>query len=77
MRTSKIYSLSNFQILNTALVTIVTRLYITSPGHVYFITEGLYILTPVTYFFFSPSPSGNHQSVLCIYELVSFVFISV
>ena len=39
MRTFKICSLSKLQIYNTVLLTIVTMLYIPSPGLIYFITK--------------------------------------
>ena len=42
MRTLKIYCLSNFQIYNTELSTVVTMLYMTSHG-IYFITGSLYL----------------------------------
>ena len=48
MRTFKIYSLSNLQICNTVLLTIVTMLCITSPWLIYFITGSLYLLTTFT-----------------------------
>lgn len=53
MWTFKIYSLSNFQIHKVVLFTIVTVLYIRSPGLFYLITGCLYIwpLSP-----FSPTP---------------------
>ena len=35
LRTVKIYSASNLQIYNIALLTTVTKLYITSPGFIY------------------------------------------
>ena len=41
----KVCFLSNFKIYNTMLVTIVTMLYITPPGFVYFITEILCLLS--------------------------------
>ena len=58
MRTFKIYSLGNFQTCTTILLTIVTKLYITSPWLIYFITESLSLLTPFYYFptFSVPSP---------------------
>ena len=59
------YSLSNFQVNNTVLLTMVTMLHITFPGLSYFITGSLYFLP-------NPNPSP-HQSVLCIYEF-SFLF---
>lgn len=39
MRTFKVYSLSNFQICSTELLTVVSMLYITSPGLIYFTAE--------------------------------------
>ena len=50
MRKFKIYSLSDFQICNTILLTMVAMLYITSPWLTYFITGSLYLLTPFTHF---------------------------
>ena len=53
MRTFKIYS-SNFQIQNTVIhvtyIHIVVMMYITSPGHSYFVTGSLYVLTLFTHF---------------------------
>ena len=60
MRALKIYSPSSFQICNAAFLTTVTMLYITSPWCVYFITGGLYLLTPFTHF--SPTPAPPHLS---------------
>ena len=70
MRNFKIYSPNDFQICNIVLLTLVTMLYITSPWLIYFITGSLYLLTPFTHFIHHPCPptSGNHESVLCIYE---------
>ena len=45
-----IYSLSNFQIYSTVLLTIVTILYITSPGFIYLIVGNLYLLITFTHF---------------------------
>ena len=58
MRTLKIYSLSNFQICNTVLLTIVTMLYIRSPWLIYFINGSLYLLTtpPSPISLTAPSP---------------------
>lgn len=39
----KIYSISNFQMYNTALLTIVVMLYVIFPGLIYHITERLYL----------------------------------
>ena len=44
MRTFKIYSLGNFQICTVS--TIVTILYVTSPGLTYFTTGSLYLKIP-------------------------------
>ena len=49
MRTFKIYSLSNFQLCNTISLTVVTMLYLTSPGLISFITRSLYFLTSLTW----------------------------
>ena len=38
------------QIGNTALLTIVTRLYITSPAHIYFLIGSLYLSATFTHF---------------------------
>ena len=66
-----IYSLSHFQIHNTVLLTIVTMVYLTFPGPVYFITGSLYLLTTFTHFTPSQIPtSGNYQSVFYIYTLL-------
>ena len=54
MRTFKIYSRSNFQIYNTVLIIIVTMLYITSPGPIYFITGSLYFYFCLKAFFLKP-----------------------
>ena len=48
-RTFKIYSLSNFQIYNTVLLTIITMLCITVPGLLYLVTGSLYLLTIFIY----------------------------
>ena len=45
MRTFKIYSLSNFQVYNTVLLTMVTMLYTTSLGLIHLIIRGLHLLT--------------------------------
>ena len=71
------HSLSNFQICNTVLLTIVTTLYTVSPWFIYFITGSLYLWT--TFICFShpthnPLASGNLQSV-SVYELGGFVLL--
>ena len=45
IRIFRTYSLSNFQICSTVLLTIVTTLYTISPWFIYFITGSLYLLT--------------------------------
>ena len=74
----KIHPLSNFQIYNTVLLTIVIMLYITPPGLIFFITASLNLLTPFTHCTdtsHSPSLSTINQfSVLYICEL-GFLFV--
>ena len=48
MRTFKIYCLRDFPIHNTVLLTIVTMLYITSPGLTYLIAGSWYLLATFT-----------------------------
>ena len=50
VRTFTIYSPSNLQVYNKILLTIVTKLYIASPGFIYFISRSLYLLTTVKSF---------------------------
>ena len=78
MRTFKIYSPSSFQIYDAVLLlTMVTMLYITSPGPIYFITGSLYTLTTFTHFTHTPPlASGNCQSVPFFYEFGDFFFFS-
>lgn len=52
MRTFKI-TLRNFQIYNTVLLTVVTMLYLTSPGLIYLIAVSLDLLTS---FIHTPQP---------------------
>lgn len=49
LRTFKMYSLSNFRIYNTFLLTIVPLLYVTSPEITYLITGSLYLLINFTH----------------------------
>ena len=60
LRTCKIYSLSNFQIGNTVLLTMVSMLYISSPWIIYYLTVNLYLLTP--FMDISPTPT------LCLWQ---------
>ena len=64
MTTFKIYSLSSFQVYNTLLLTIVTMLYVTTPGLIY-----LYKFVPFDHLHhILPSLApGNHRSVLRIF----------
>ena len=55
MRTFKTYSLGNFQIYNTVVLTIVAMLYTSSPGLLYFTIGSSYLLTSFTYFI-HPTP---------------------
>lgn len=48
MKSLKIYSLSNFPICNSVLLTLVTRLCITSPGPTYFIVGSRRVQTPLS-----------------------------
>ena len=50
VRTFKICSISNFQVYNTVLLTVVTMLYIRSPKLTHLITGTLYPLTTFTHF---------------------------
>ena len=67
-RTFKIYSLSNFQICNEVLLTIVTMLYITSPWHLFhrgaFLNRFPSILHCSPGFCFPPSPGAPTSHVL-------------
>lgn len=68
-RTFKIYSHSNFEVYNTAVLTRVTMLYIRSPEFICLITGSLYPLTNVS---LHPSAPGNHHSSLCFCEFSFF-----
>ena len=62
--------------VNVIILTIFPMLYITYPWlTVIFITGGLYLLFPFTFFTHPPTflPSGDYQLVFCIYESVSFL----
>ena len=78
MRTFKTYSLNNFQIYSTLLLTIVIMLYITASGLNYFLAGHLYLLTPFTHFTHPPpsSASNSCQSVLWVFEfsILGFCF---
>ena len=73
MRTFKIYSLSNFQIYNTVLLTIDTMLSLTSPGVVYFTAGSFVPFDPHLPFCPPPKPtSSNLQSVLSMSSVFFF-----
>lgn len=63
VRTFKIYFLTNFQIYNTVLLTIINMPYIRSQKYIRFLIGSLY---PLIMFTHVPHPSapGNHQSTL-------------
>ena len=80
MRIFKIYSLSNFQICNTVLLTIVTMLYIIFPWFIYFITGNLYLLTTSIHFA-HPLPlattnlfSASMSLVFCLFFFLDFTY---
>ena len=68
VRTLKISSLSNFQICSTVLLIIVTMLYIISWWLTNLIIDVTFDPLHPLYPLLHPA-SGNHQSLLCIYEL--------
>ena len=57
MQTFKIYSLINFQLYTKMLLTIHSRLSISSPKLIYLITGGLYTLTTLTHSSHPQQPS--------------------
>ena len=65
MTTFKIYSHINFQVYNTALLTIVTLLYISCLELISLVTGSLYPLTKISHFQI-PQGLGNHLSTLCM-----------
>ena len=71
MRTSKLYSVSKFQIWNTELLSIVIMLLGKSSLFIYFTTVKLVPFTPFIHFNPPPLPSlAIPISVLYLYELV-------
>ena len=72
MKTFKMYCLSNYQIYNTVLFTIVTMLHILSPEFICLVIQSLYLLVRHTHFFSNPPPpaSGNHWSILYISQFI-------
>ena len=73
------FALSNFQVCDTVLLTIVTMLYIRSSGLIHLITGSLYLSYKLVGFdqhstFFHTLALGDHQSTLCFYEFGFFSF---
>lgn len=68
-----IYSLGNFHIYLTTVLTIVLNLHITSAGLIYLITGRWYLLSTLIQFPLpSLSPSDNHKSDLFFSEFGDF-----
>ena len=69
MRTIRINVLHHFPIHHTAVFAVVIMLNLTFPGHIYLITESLYLLT-TSFLSFLPqtSTSGNQKSDAFSYE---------
>ena len=72
LRTCKIYSLSNFQMCNTVLLTIVAMLYVTSPWIICYITVNLYLLTPFMEFYPTPTLCLWQPLIYSLYLWASF-----
>ena len=73
VRTFKIYSLSNLQVYNTVLLTIITILDIRSPVFIHLIPVSVDQLTSV-YSFPAPPAPGNHHSTVCFCDFSVFRF---
>lgn len=67
MRIITIYSLSNFEVSSTVLLTIITMPCVASPGLPYLLVLSLYLCTTHPKFPYLPWP-GNHHSTLCLYN---------
>lgn len=63
MRTLRVYSLNNFQLYHTAVLTLLIMLYITSLVFIYLITGSLYLLTT---FLQVPPPPTPPQNIFII-----------
>ena len=69
MRTLRIYPFNNFPGRRTAVLAVVTMLYVTSLVLTYPVTGSLYLLTTFLQVrLFPPSASGNHKSDLFFCE---------
>ena len=73
VRLFKIYSLSNFHVHNTVLLTIITMLYIRFPELIH-LTAGSWYSDQHLPFPPPPDP-GNHHSSLCFYEFMKPSFL--
>lgn len=74
IKTFRIYSLSNFDIDNTVLLTTATMLLHYMPRAYVCYTGSLYLLTPFIHFLKSPSlVSGNCQTLVCFHVLIFFL----
>lgn len=77
LRIFKIYSLSDFQVSNTVLFTIVTPLYITFPEGIHLITVSLYPLINISFPCppppLLPAAPSNHPLTLSFWEFQVFL----
>lgn len=60
------FSFSNFHICSTVLLTVVNMLYIIRPWLIYFRAGRLYLLTPLSIFSCTPSPTVGSSNFLSI-----------
>lgn len=72
MRTFRFYSLGNFQIGTTILLTIVPLLYVTSPRLTYFIAGSFHLWIPFTHFV---HPQHRHPLATAILFSVFMSFV--
>lgn len=70
--TLKIYRVSNFQIRNAVLLTVINVLCLMFPQLTCFITGSLYVLTPFAHFTPTPPTPANHQTVLSCLGIQSY-----
>ena len=73
VRTFKINSLSNFQIMNTVLSAIVTMLFIMSPELSHLMTGSLYSVTSITHFPHFHGGSDSKESACYVGDLGSIL----
>lgn len=67
-------SLSNSQIYNVVLLTLVIMLIVTSPERIHLITGSLWFLTTITHFSLSPHPPPKQPSICSLFLWVWFFF---